>query len=364
MKVRRMLAFGRKEVLEISRDPYTVGVALIMPLVMLFLFAYAVSLDVENAPLVIVDQDKSAASRELEARFLNSGYFMLSAAPDNARDAEHALMQGDARAALFIPQGFSRRLQRGDSAPVQLVVDGTYATTASILSAYGRAILYAFPGELRLPIEPEVRVWYNPQLRSRDFIVPGLFAVILMAFPPLLTALAVAREKELGTISQIYASPMTKGEFIAGKLLPYAFIAFVELLILLGGGFLWFSVPMRGSLLLLISSGLLYVVCTVSIGLLVSTLVRTQLAAMLMALILTLMPSFLFSGFVYPVFTMPAMFQSYSSMFPTRYFLETSRGIVLRGAGIVEVWPNLAIITVYTAVVFVLAAWRFRKRIA
>lgn len=364
MKSRRMLAFARKETLEILRDPFTLWVAVFMPLVMLFLFAYAISLDVENAPLVVVDQDKSAASRDLQARFLNSGYFMLKAEPDDERVAEHALMQGKARAALFIPPGFARRLERGDPAPVQFVVDGTYATTASILSAYGRAILYAFPGELRLPIQPEVRVWYNPQLRSLNFIVPGLFAVILMAFPPLLTALAVAREKELGTIAQIYASPMTKDEFIAGKLLPYAAIAFIELLMVVGGGLLWFSVPVRGSLLLLIAIGLLYVICTVSIGLLVSTLVRTQLAAMLVALILTLMPAFLFSGFVYPIFTMPTAFQYYSSAFPTRYFLEASRGIVLRGARFGEVWTYIAIIAAYTAIVFVLAAWRFQKRIA
>lgn len=364
MKLRRLLAFARKEVIEISRDRFTIGVALFMPVMMLFLFVYGITLDVENAPLMVIDHDKSAASRELQARFVNSGYFMLKAAPQDERAAEHALMRGETRAALFIPKGFAQRLGRGDGAPVQLVVDGTYASTAAILSAYGRAILYAFPGELRLPVQPEVRVWYNPQLRSRNFIVPGLFAVILMAFPPLLTALAVSREKELGTIAQIYASPLTRGEFIAGKLLPYAGIAFLELLIVVVGGLIWFQVPVRGNLPLLLAVGLLYVVCTVSIGLLVSTLVRTQLAAMLTALIVTLMPAFLFSGFVYPIFTMPAAFQIYASAFPTRYFLEFSRGVVLRGAGLRELWPNVAVLAAYTVVVFAIAAWRFRKRIA
>lgn len=365
MSLRRMFAFMRKEALEIIRDPITVGIALFMPLLMLFLFAYAISLDVENAPLVIVDQDKSAASRALSEQFLKSGYFKLTAAPDDAVEAEHALMQGRARAALFIPEHFSRRLDRGEASPVQLIVDGTYASTAAIVSAYGRAILYAFPeGGLKLPIQPEVRVWYNPQLRSRDFIVPGLFAVILMAFPPLLTALAVAREKELGTIAQIYASPLTRTEFIAGKLAPYAVIAFLELLIVVGGGLFWFKIPMHGSLTLLIVLGLLYVICTVSIGLLISTLVRTQLAAMLVALIVTLMPSFLFSGFVYPIFTMPELFQAYSAALPTPYFLDISRGIVLRGAGLKELWGNVAILAGYTVAVFALAAWRFKKRIA
>jgi ABC-2 type transport system permease protein len=364
MNLRRLLAFSRKEILEISRDRFTIGVALFMPVMMLFLFVYGISLDVENAPLIVIDHDKSPASRELEARFVNSGYFMLTAAPDDERAAEHALMRGETRAVLFIPKGFARRLERGDGPPVQFLVDGTYASTAAILSAYGRAILYAYPGELRLPVQPQVRVWYNPQLRSRNFIVPGLFAVILMAFPPLLTALAVSREKELGTIAQIYASPLSRGEFIAGKLLPYTAIAFVELLIVVVGGLIWFQVPVRGSLGLLIAVGLLYVICTVSIGLLVSTLVRTQLAAMLTALIVTMMPAFLFSGFVYPIFTMPEAFQIYASALPTPYFLEFSRGVVLRGAGLRELWTQVAVLAAYTVIVFSIAAWRFRKRIA
>ena len=365
MKLRRLLGFSRKEALEIVRDPVTVAVALIMPLLMLFLFGYALSFDVEDAPLAIVDQDKSAASRGLAEQFVNSGYFRLAAAPEDERVAEHALMEGRARAVLFIPAGFSRRLNRGETSAVEFLVDGTYASSAAIVSAYGRAILYAYPGgTLQLPIQPEVRVWYNPQLRSRDFIVPGLFAVILMAFPPLLTALAMAREKELGTIAQLYASPLTKTEIIVGKLLPYAVIAALQLLLVLAGGFLLFGIPMRGSLILLVTLGLLYVLCTISIGLLVSTIVRTQLAAMLIALIVTLMPSMLFSGFVYPVFTMPALFQFFSTKIPTMYFVDISRGIVMRGAGVAEVWPNAAVLAVYTAVTLAIAVWRVRKRIA
>jgi ABC-2 type transport system permease protein len=365
MKPSRMLAFSRKEVLEIVRDPITVWIAVFMPLVILFLFGYALSFDVKNAPLVIVDHDKSAASRALTTQFLNTGYFQLAGAPEDERTAEHALMQGKARAVLIIPPQFGRRLSKGEASPVAFLVDGTYASTAAIVSAYGRAILYAFPsGALDLPIQPEVRVWYNPQLRSRNFIIPGLFAVILMAFPPLLTALAVAREKELGTIAQIYASPLTKAEFIIGKLLPYAAIAFLQLIIVLAAGFLWFKIPMHGSLLLLTALGLIYVLCTVSIGLLVSTLVRTQVAAMLVTLILTLMPSFLFSGFIYPVFTMPDFFQSYSARIPTMYFVNISRGIVMRGAGLPELWVNVAVLTSYTVVVLTVGTFLFKKRIA
>lgn len=365
MKLRRMFAFTRKECLEILRDPVTVGVAIFMPLVMLFLFGYALSFDVKDAPLVVVDHDKSVASRSLSDQFINSGYFKLIQAPDDEAAAEHELMSGRARALLFIPANFDRRLKRGTASPVEFVVDGTYASSAAIISAYGRAILYAYPkGSLDMPVQPEVRVWYNPQLRSRDFLIPGLFAVILMSFPPLLTALAVAREKELGTIAQIYASPLTKGEFILGKLLPYFVIAAMELAIVLIAGFLWFRVPMHGSLALLVGVGMIYVMCTVAIGLLVSTLVKTQLAAMLLALILTLMPSFLFSGLVYPVATMPKVFQMYSAQLPTMYFVDISRGIVMRGAGLGDVLREVAIIAGYTVAVLVAAVLLFRKRLA
>jgi ABC-2 type transport system permease protein len=364
VKPARLLAFSRKEVLEIVRDPITVWIAVFMPLVMLFLFGYALSFDVKDAPLVVVDHDRSAASRALADQFLNTDYFELAGGPDDERAAEHALMTGRARAVLSIPPDFSRRLRRGEDAPVEFLVDGTYASTAAIVSAYGRAIIYAYPkGVLQLPVQPQVRVWHNPQLRSRDFIVPGLFAVILMAFPPLLTALAVAREKELGTIAQVYASPLTKTEFIIGKLLPYAAIAFLQLAVVVAAGFLWFKIPMHGSLALLIGLGVIYVLCTVSIGLLVSTIVRTQVAAMLVTLIVTLMPSFLFSGFIYPVFTMPAFFQGYSARIPTMYFVNISRGIVMRGAGLADVWFNVAVLVAYTVVVLTAATLLFRKRV-
>jgi ABC-2 type transport system permease protein len=364
MKLSRIAGFAKKEVIEIVRDPITVFISLIMPLIMLFLFGYAMSFDVENAPLLIVDHDRSAESRRLADQFLNTPYFKLAGAERDDRAAEHLLMQGKARAVLSLPPGFARRLSRGETAPVEFLVDGTYGSTAAIVAAYGRAIIYSYPsGGLELPIQPEVRVWYNPQLRSLDFIIPGLFAVIMMAFPPMLTALAIAREKELGTITQIYASPMTKADFMIAKLLPYAAIAIVQLAIVLAGGFVWFKIPMHGSFVLLAALGLVYVLTTVSIGLLVSTIVRSQVAAMMVTLILTLMPSFLFSGFIFPIFTMPPFFQGYSARIPTMYFVNISRGIVMRGAGLSDLWYNVLFLVGYTAVVLVAATLLFRKRI-
>jgi len=185
-----------------------------------------------------------------------------------------------------------------------------------------------------------------------------------MAFPPLLTALAIVREKESGSIQQVFASPLSGAEFLVGKLVPYGLIAFVQIFLVMAVGFVWFAVPMAGSLGFLIGAGLVYVFCTVGLGLLVSTVTRSQLTAMLLALIVTLMPSFLFSGFLFPIFTMPYALQLYTAIFPARYFIDLSRGVVLKGAGIADLWPNLVLLVVYTAAVFTLAAWRFRKKVA
>jgi len=191
-----------------------------------------------------------------------------------------------------------------------------------------------------------------------------LFGVILMAFPPLLTALAITREKETGSIQQIFASSLSPSEFLAGKLIPYGLIAFIQILMVMAVGFTWFDVPLRGSLSLLLAGGLIYVFCTVGLGLLVSTITNSQLVAMLLALILTLMPSFLFSGFLFPVFTMPYALQLYTRLFPAQYFVDLSRGVILKGAGLPDIWTSAGLLLLYTAGIFALAVWRFRKKVA
>lgn len=362
MKLARIAAVIEKEAKEIVRDPVTVAVALLMPLVMLFLFGYAISLDVEDVPLGVLDQDRTPASRQLIDRFVQSGYFRLAAEYTTARDVEDGLQRSRVKLALVLPPGLQETLERGETAPVQILVDGTYSATANLVAAYAQTIVSGF-GVGGAPAV-QVRVWYNPSLRSVTYVVPGLFGVILMAFPPLLTALAITREKETGSIQQIFASPLTPAEFLAGKLVPYGLIAFVQIAMVIAVGFIWFDVPLRGDLGLLLAAGLIYVFCTVGIGLLVSTLARTQLAGMLLALIITLMPSFLFSGFLFPIFTMPYFLQVYTRVFPARYFVDLSRGIVLKGAALPELWPSVVLLLAYTLAVFALAAWRFRKKVA
>ena len=364
MNRRRVLALMGKECRELARDPLTIGLAILMPLVMLFLFGYAVTLDVNNIRLGVLDEDRSPASRELVDRFTASGYFEQSHAFDTTRQDEQALQRGQVRVVLVVPRRFQRALVRGEAAPVQLLVDGAFASSAALALGYAEAIVASYPAAPRQRIETQVRVWYNPGLRSANFVIPGLFAVILMAFPPLLTALAIVREKESGTIEQIYASPVTSAEFVLAKLLPYAGVALLEMALLVGVGIVWFDVPFAGSPALLAAASGVYVLTTVGIGLLVSTITRTQLSAMLVALIVSLMPSFLFSGFLFPVFTMPLMLQLYSTLVPASYFVEISRDVVLKDAGLVALAPNLAWLALYTAVVFVFAAWRLRQKVA
>lgn len=364
MKFSRIAAVTRKETREIIRDPITVAIALLMPLVMLFLFGYAISLDVNDVAMGVLDEDRSPASRELVERFTASGYFRLAETFETDRALENGLQRNRIKLALVIPPRFNERVASGEDAQVQVLIDGTYSATANLVAAYSENIVSTFGQTAGPPIRVEARVWYNPSLRSVTFVIPGLFGVILMAFPPLLTALGITREKESGSIQQIFASPLTSAEFLAGKLIPYGLIAFLQIVMVMGVGFLWFGVPLAGSIGLLLAAGLIYVFCTVGIGLLVSTVTRRQLAAMLLVLIVTLMPSFLFSGFLFPIFTMPYFLQVYSRLFPAGYFVDLSRGIVLKGSALPDLWPSVLLLLAYTLAVFALAAWRFRKKVA
>ncbi len=364
MRPSRIAAVLEKETKEIVRDPITVAIALIMPILMLFLFGYAISLDVKDIRLGVLDHDRSPASRQLVDEFVDSGYFRLAGSYAAPEEVDGALQRNEVKLVLVVPPRFHERLERGEAAPVQVLVDGTYAASANLAAAYAETIISTFPDAAPPAARVEVRVWYNPALRSANFIVPGLFGVILMAFPPLLTALAITREKESGSIQQIFASPLTSAEFLAGKLVPYGLIAFVQIVTVIAAGFVWFGVPMRGSLGLLLAVGLVYVFTTVGIGLLVSTIANSQVVAMLLALIVALMPSALFSGFLFPIFTMPYASQLYARTLPAGYFVDFSRGLVLKGAGLPELWPSVALLLVYTLIVFALAVWLFRKKVA
>ena len=374
----RLLAITKKETREILRDPITLWIAILLPVIMMILFSYAITLDVKDLPMAVLDEDGSPESREYIAGFVQSGYFRIHGIVRSEQEIERLLDRGAIRVALVIPSGFSRSLNQGVAADVETVLDGSFANTAVIALNYVNAIDDSYARRVQeramtghrgftflqseaIRVEPRVR--YNPDLRSENFIIPGLFAVILMAFPPLLTALAVVREHERGSILQLYISPIRGWEFLGGKLLPYAAIAFFEMVLLLILGMSWFKAPITGSVPLLLILSFVYVTCTVGIGLLISTMTRSQVVAILLSIVLTFMPSFLFSGFLFSIDTMPEFFQWYTHLFPARHFMEIARGISLKGLGLQRLWPNVLLLIIYAATVLSLASLRFTKKI-
>jgi len=369
-------ALVKKEMREILRDPVTLGIAIVLPLVMLFLFGYAISLDIKDVSMAVYDQDRTQESERLVEAFTSSGYFIINRHLVSEKEIDEVLDRGLSSIVLVIPPEFSRDISSSRKATVQIILDGSFSATAMIVSGYSTAIVNSYSMDLvekffagkGIVMEHAVsavpRVWYNPPMKSVNYIVPGLFAVLLMAFPPMLTALAVVREKERGTIEQVYVSPISPALFILGKIIPYGAIAFGEMLLILATGTLWFQIPFKGSLFLLLATSVIYVLTTVSIGLFVSTITKTQLGAVLLSLIVTLMPSFLFSGFLFPISSMPYTMQLYTYIFPARYFNDISRDLFLKGLGLEYLWGNILFLSAYAAVLFVLASMRFKKKIA
>lgn len=371
---RRSLAVARKEFRELRRDPITLWIALFVPLVLLFVFGYAIRLDVSDVPLSVIDHDRSPESRAFIEAIVNTGNFVIRHRSRDGEEVADLMDAGRIRVSVEIAEGFGAALEAGGAGRVQTLIDGSYSATALILRNEIEAVTLAFTMEQirrraredAVPgfVQAEPRVWYNPGLSSEVFVVSGLFGVILMAFPPLLTVLAVVREKESGSVQQVYVSPLRPWEFVAGKMIAYFGIAVLELATIVGAGLWWFDVPFRGSIPLLVGASLLFALCTVGIGLLVSTVTRSQVVAMLIALIITVMPSFLFSGFMFPISSMSAAVQWYTRIFPAQYFIQLSRGLFLKGTGWTVLSPELAILAAYTAVVFGAAAIRFRKKLA
>lgn len=374
-KAGRVAEVVRKELLQIRRDPRLRRVILVAPVIQLVVFGYAVSTDVRHTPTFLVDQDRSPASRELVEAFTASGYFEVVARSDDPADLVRALDHGDATVGLVIPPGFAPDLAAGGRggtppAPVQLLVDGTNSNIATVALGYGEGILRSFgvrmaAGGAEAP-EPVValreRAWYNPDLASRNYNVPAVVGTLMTLVSLLLTALAVVREREIGTLEQLMVSPLSPGELIAGKTLPFALIAFFDLALVTTIAVLWFDVPFRGSLPILILASALFLLPALGTGLLISTVSSTQQEAF-MATFLTFMPAMLLSGFMFPVSSMPLVFRWVTWINPLRHYLEIVRGVFLKGAGLDVLWPqHLALLALGVAILG-LAASRFEKRV-
>jgi ABC-2 type transport system permease protein len=363
-----------KEFRQIFRDPRMRTIIFIAPVVQMLLFGYAVTTDVRNVPTAVYDLDRSPASRELVARLAGSGYFQIVERAGNPARLRELLDGGKVLMALEIPPGFQAALDGGRSAELQLLVDGSDSNTAGIALDYSGRITGDFSREAlrqrllrqtgtELPVtrvELEWRAWFNQNLESRNFYVPGVIAMIVTLVTLMLTGMAIVREKEIGTMEQLLVSPVRPVEFILGKTLPFVAISLADVVLVTIVGVFWFDVPIRGSLLLLFFSTTLYLLTTLSAGLLISTISRTQQQAM-MSTFLFYFPAVLLSGMVFPIANMPQIVQWLTLLNPLRYFLIIIRGVFLKGVGAAILWPQMLALAALGSAMLWLAALRFRK---
>ena len=373
---RRLLAIVRKEGREVLRDPVYLVLAIAVPLVVLTLLGLGFVLDVKHLPVAVYDLDRSPASRTYTYAFTNSEYFSLARIAYSPSEVDRLLQSGTVRAALIIPSGFSRTLDAGRAAAVQVLVDGSFASRALIVTGYVSAVHAQLSAQLaadyvagrgrRMPAAPiavEGRVWFNPSLETKNSIVPGLLVIFLMFYPGLLAALVVVREKERGTIFNLYCSPVRRWEVILAKALPYLAIACVDYVLLLSLSLGVFGVRFVGSLAVLTTGAVLYVTCCVGVGLVISVLCRTQVAAILCTFVGMMTPSILFSGLLTPVAGMPAAARAVSRVVPAAYFMGMTRGVFLKGLGFSTYLPDFVSLAVFACVAYSIAIFAFRKQV-
>jgi ABC-2 type transport system permease protein len=359
LAVRSLSAVTKKEFIHILRDPGTLIIALVIPVVLLLLFGYALSLDVRDVPFCLVDQNRTQSSQDFVARFTASGYFKLVGTVSREADAHHLIDAGRARMALLIPPGFARDQAAGRTGTVGLLIDGSNSMTASVILAYTEALLARSSSVAALSIRP--RVLFNPSQRSTDFLVPGILAIITMFMTILLPSMAVVREKERGTIEILRAGPIRPAAFIIGKLLPYGLICVLDLLMVIIVGALAFGVRIQGSFVLLVALSVPFLLTGLAMGLLISTVVESLQVAMYSAFLVSVLPTILLSGFVFPIASMPRLVQLISLFVPARYFLLVVRGIYLRGAGFGSLYPPFLVILIFGTVLIAIAVERLRR---
>jgi ABC-2 type transport system permease protein len=373
-RIKHMLV---KEFIQILRDPRMRGVIFLMPIIQVLVFGYAVTTDVKHVRTAVYDLDNTQATRELVDRFTHSGYFDVVARVNDDAQSQALIDQGEVRALLHMNGGFENDMRAGRPAQLQVIVDGTNSNTAGIVLDYSRKIAAELSREITvtratrslgtLPQTPgidlQTRAWFNENLESRNYYVPGVIAIIVMLITLMLTSMAVVREKEIGTMEQIMVTPITPAEFILGKTLPFALIGFADVVLVTAIGVLWFEVPIRGNLVLLFAGTALYLLTTLGLGLLLSTLSQTQQQAM-MGSFFIYFPAVLLSGFMFPIANMPVVVQWLTYANPLRYFLVIVRAIFLKGVGIEILWPQMAALASMGTLTLWLAASRFKKTLA
>ncbi|MDO8538984.1 MAG: ABC transporter permease [Opitutaceae bacterium] len=374
MNLRRIRAVARKETLHVLRDPRSLGLAIGIPLVMILLFGFALTLDVDRVPVVAWDQSRTPASRDYLAQFTASRYFDFRGMVANYGELDRAIDTRSAVLALVIPSDFALEMGAGRAASVQAIIDGSDSNTAAIVLGYAQAITAGFNQRLAVEqiqrrvgvssspsLDLRPRVWFNADLESKNFIIPGLIAVIMGLIAALLTSLTIAREWERGTMEQLISTPVTGAELILGKLLPYFVIGMIDVLIAVLLAVFLFAVPLRGSVPLLFAMSAIFIVGTLAQGILISTLARQQLLASQLAMVSTFLPAFLLSGFMFAIANMPLPVQVITHIVPARYFVALVKGIYLRGVGLETLWLDALLLVAFAVLVTGLAIVKFKK---
>jgi ABC-2 type transport system permease protein len=352
-----------------------IAIVLVAPVIQLIILGYAANMDVRHIPMVVVDMDNSRYSGELVDRFINSGYYSVAGYEASIDGIDRYIDRGTAGVALVIPRNFGNDLHAGKRPAVQLIVDGSETTTATtgmnyasmIISRYSQEIIVErmerTSNEFVSPVVPEVRIWYNPDLKSRNFMVPGIVGMLLLVITVNLTSLSIVKEKEIGTYEQLAVTPITSYQLLAGKTIPFVIIGMADVILVLSVAFLLFGIPVKGSVVLLLVLSLIFLLTTLGLGLFVSAVSRSQQQAMMTTVFFVLLPMIFFSGFVFPIENMPRIFQTISYFLPLRYFFEIVRGIFLKGIGLAELWDQTVLLLAFGIVIFSLSAVRFRKNV-
>jgi ABC-2 type transport system permease protein len=376
VKLRRVKALTKKEFIQIIRDPRSLSMAILIPILLLILFGYALTLDVDNVRLAIWDRDKSQVSFDFIRKFGSSRYFKIIGYYDNYDELSSLIDKNTALMVIVIPANFSKLIRSNKPAPVQLLIDGSDSSTATIALGYANSIVSryniqfvtkAFSKtniEMPTPIDLRSRVWFNEELKGKNYIVPGLIAIIIMVIAALLTSLTIAREWERGTMEQLISTPIKTNELIIGKFFPYFVIGLLDLTIAVGMGQFMFHVPFRGNLILLFATSGLFLSGALMLGMFISSFARNQLMASQMAMLATFLPGLLLSGFAYAISNMPKVIQVITHVVPARYFITILRGIYLKGVGIKVLCSDVLLLLLFTSVMVTLASVKFKKKVA
>lgn len=377
MNARRMWAVARKEGIHIIRDWRSLVMGIAIPILLLILFGYALTLDVDEVPLVVWDQSGTKASRDFIGRFEGSPYFVLRPFVRTYAEVEQAIDAGEALVALVIPVGFAMDVEAGRATRVQAIVDGSDSNTATIVLGYLESVAQTHNQELAIeqaartsgqnvkaPLDLRPRVWFNADMESKNYIIPGLIAVIMMVIAAMLTSLTVAREWETGTMEQVISTPLKGSELILGKLLPYFGIGMLDMLVAVLMGEFLFQVPLRGDVALLFGMAAVFLAGALSLGMLISIVTKTQLLASQLAMVVTFLPAFLLSGFMYDISNMPKAIQAITHVVPARYFVSLLKGIYLKGIGLELLMSEAGLLAVFGLLVFLVSNLTFKKKMA